>query len=97
MTTLFVLLEQTVKYAIGLFYFVMFERSSRGGTIGKLMTGCRVADQTGSRIGILRALGRNLLKPISALPCLLGFLVAAFMPQKQALHDLIAGTRVVKR
>jgi len=97
MTTLFVLLDQTVRYAIGLFYFVMFERSGRGGTIGKMITGCRVADGTGNRIGILRTLGRNLLKPISALPCFLGFLIAGFMPQKQALHDLIAGTRVVKR
>jgi len=96
MTTVFILLDQTVKSGIGLAYFVLFERFGQQRTIGKMMTGCRVAHKTGGRIGILRVLGRNLLKPVSALPCLLGFLIAAFMPQKQALHDLLAGTRVVK-
>jgi uncharacterized RDD family membrane protein YckC len=97
MTTVFILVDQVLKSGIGLAYFVLFEWLGRQATIGKRLTGCRLTNKTGGRVGIVRVLGRNLLKPISALPCFLGFLIAAFMPQKQALHDLIAGTRVVKR
>lgn len=97
MNGIFGLADQAAKCGIVLFYFVMFERSKRQATIGKMITGCRVADKASRRAGIVRVTLRNLLKPISALPCFIGLLMAAVMPEKQALHDLISGTRTVKK
>ncbi len=93
----FGLVDQMFKCGIALFYFTLFESSGRHATIGKMITGCRVADKAGMPAGIGRVVLRNLLKPLSALPCFLGLLMAAFMPEKQALHDLLSGTRTVKK
>ena len=51
----------------------------------------------GKRISFLRALGRNLGKIISAVILLIGYVMAAFTERKQALHDKLADTLVVKR
>jgi len=50
----------------------------------------------GDRISMLRSFGRELAKLISALPLGIGFLIAAFTSRKQALHDMIASTLVVR-
>jgi hypothetical protein len=55
-----------------------------------------VVDANGARLTFVRALLRNLAKIISSLPFGLGFLLAAFTPRKQALHDLITKCLVVR-
>ena len=59
--------------------------------------GIQVTDLEGNRISFGKALGRNLAKIISALIFYIGFIMAAFTAKKQALHDMIAGTLVVKK
>jgi uncharacterized RDD family membrane protein YckC len=56
-----------------------------------------VTDLQGSRISFARATGRHFAKYLSAFLLGIGFLMAAFTSKKQALHDIIAETTVLKR
>jgi uncharacterized RDD family membrane protein YckC len=78
-------------------YYALMESSSYQATIGKIALGIQVTDLAGNRISFGRALGRNLAKLISTIILYIGFILAAFTERKQALHDMIAGTLVVKR
>jgi uncharacterized RDD family membrane protein YckC len=78
-------------------YFAGLESSAWQATLGKRATRLQVTDRTGRRLSFGRATGRFFAKAISAITLLIGYLVAAFTPRKQALHDLIAGTVVVRR
>jgi uncharacterized RDD family membrane protein YckC len=87
-----------VASVVGWFlYYALMESSSHQATIGKIALGIQVTDLAGNRISFGRALGRNLAKLISAIILYIGFILAAFTERKQALHDMIAGTLVVKR
>jgi len=77
-------------------YFALMESSPRGATVGKMVLGLRVVDEQGNRISFLRATGRFFAKFISTLILLIGYLMVAFTERKRALHDIIAGTLVVK-
>jgi uncharacterized RDD family membrane protein YckC len=66
-----------------------------GATPGKLILGLRIVRPTGEHIGYLRAIGRVFATILSAIPLLLGYVVAAFDGEKRALHDFICDTRVV--
>jgi uncharacterized RDD family membrane protein YckC len=68
-----------------------------GLTLGKWATGLRIRRADGSEIGIGRAFLRHFVGyPISFLTLGLGFLAAAFNARGRGLHDLIAGTIVVR-
>lgn len=82
---------------LGAFYFVFFERSASGATLGKRLIGIRVVDKEGRRIGFGRAIGRLLGKIVSGMPLYLGYVMAGFTGRKQALHDMIAGTLVIDK
>ena len=59
--------------------------------------GIQVTDLQGNRVSFGRALGRTLAKILSAIILYIGFIMAAFTEKKQGLHDMVAGTLVVKR
>lgn len=77
-------------------YFAGQESSAEQATLGKRAVGIRVTDVDGGRISFARATGRYFAKILSILTLLVGYFMAAFTPRKQALHDMIAGTLVVK-
>lgn len=77
-------------------YFALMESSSKGATLGKMAIGIRVTDLQGRRISFGRATGRYFAKILSSLVFGLGYLMAAFTQQKQALHDIVAGCLVTK-
>lgn len=77
-------------------YFALMESSSKQATIGKMVLGIKVVDLDGNRISFARATGRYFSKMLSYMICFVGFFMAAFTEKKQALHDIIAGTLVVK-
>ena len=83
--------------AIGWAYYVLLESSPARGTLGKLALGLYVADVHGDPISYWRAVARNMLKLFSSLLIGLGWLMAAFTPRKQALHDMLAGTLVLRK
>ena len=86
-----------VTVAIGWAYFVLFETSPAQGTLGKIALELYVTDLHGDPISYPRAVFRYLFKSFSSLLCFVGWPMAAFTPRKQALHDLLAGTLVLRR
>jgi len=66
-----------------------------GQTLGKMAAGIRVVTKDGGNVGVGRSLGRWAAYSLSSLPIGLGFVAAAFNPQRKGLHDFVAGTRVV--
>jgi len=80
----------------GWLYFSLCESSSWQGTVGKKVLGLRVTDMNGHRIGFGKATGRYFGKILSGLILGVGFIMIAFSEQKQGLHDMLAGTLVVK-
>ena len=86
---------------IGLFivwiYWAGFTSSSFQATPGKMAVGIKVTDINGRRIGFGRATGRFFGKVPSALLLLIGYLMQPFTQRKQALHDIMAGTIVIKK
>lgn len=68
-----------------------------GLTAGKWATGLRILRADGMEIGIGRAFLRHFVGyPLSFVTLGLGFLAAAFTTRGRGLHDLIAGTVVVR-
>ncbi len=59
--------------------------------------GIVVTDIDGNRISFGRANARFWSKIISGMILGIGFLMAAFTEKKQGLHDMIAGTLVIKK
>lgn len=80
----------------GIAYFVGFESSSYQATPGKMALGLIVTDLNGQRITPGKAVGRYFAKILSSMILLIGFIMIAFTERKQGLHDIIAGTLVVK-
>jgi uncharacterized RDD family membrane protein YckC len=78
-----------------LLYAVIMESSRFQATFGKMAMGIKVTNDDGGRPSILRALARNLLKILSAIILMIGFLMAAWTRRKQALHDMMARCCVV--
>jgi uncharacterized RDD family membrane protein YckC len=77
-------------YTVGLWW-------ATGATLGKAVMGLKVIAANGYEsidggTAVLRYVGYI----VSMLPCYLGFLWVAVDPQKQAWHDKIAKTRVVR-
>lgn len=68
-----------------------------GATVGDMVIGAVVVTPEGERISYARALGRTLMKEVSALILCIGYLIAAFDEQKRTLHDRVAGTVVVAK
>jgi uncharacterized RDD family membrane protein YckC len=77
-------------------YFTVSESSVWQATLGKKMFGLKVTDMDGNKISLGKANGRYWSKIISALPLLIGYIMVAFTKRKQGLHDIIAGTLVIK-
>ena len=68
-----------------------------GLTAGKWATGLRIEKNDGNEIGIGRALLRHFVGyPLSFLLFGTGFLLAALTSRGRGLHDIIAGTIVVR-
>jgi uncharacterized RDD family membrane protein YckC len=77
-------------------YEAALESSSYQATLGKMALGLKVTDLEGRRISFARATGRHFAKILSGLMFFIGFIMAGFTQRKQALHDMIAGTLVVR-
>ena len=92
----FELLVSLILFIGPFVYFAAMQASARQATYGKALLGLKVADHAGNRISFLRSLGRELAKLVSAIPLMVGFLLAAFTQRKQALHDMVASTVVVR-
>jgi uncharacterized RDD family membrane protein YckC len=86
----------SVNIVINWLYEALMMSSTWQATLGKKALGLWVTDEAGDRISFARASGRHFAKYISALILCFGYLMAAFMDRKRALHDILAGTLVRK-
>jgi uncharacterized RDD family membrane protein YckC len=90
-------------FAIALFvvaqwlYFAGMESSARQATFGKAAMSLRVTGLAGQHLTFGHATGRYFAKIISGLiPLGIGYFMAGFTEKKQALHDMIASTLVLR-
>ncbi|HYW27165.1 MAG TPA: RDD family protein [Terriglobales bacterium] len=78
-------------------YYAGLESSAWQGTIGKRLLRLVVTDLYGRRIHFGRATARFFGKIVSALVLGVGYLMVIFTERRQGLHDLMAGTLVVRQ
>ena len=79
-------------------YYALTESSAWQGTVGKKVLGLIVTDMNGQRITFARATGRYFSRFITGLvPLMFGYILAGITAKKQALHDMIASTLVLRR
>jgi uncharacterized RDD family membrane protein YckC len=78
-------------------YHIRFETGPGQATPGKKLFGLKIVNQYGGPIGAGQAIGRLLsMVFLSSLFLGVGYFLALVTEKKQALHDLVAGTQVVK-
>ena len=85
----------TVAYLVlaGIYFSVM-ESSRYQATLGKRMLGIKVTNADGAPIGLPQSIGRFLAASLSWFTMNLGHALAAWTPERRALHDYVAQTRV---
>jgi len=81
---------------VNFIYHVVMEASPKQATYGKQILKIKVTDLLGERIDVARSLGRNVAKILSVLTLFIGYLYSFFNSKQQCLHDVVAGTLVVK-
>ncbi|RPJ19973.1 MAG: RDD family protein [Planctomycetaceae bacterium] len=86
-----------VSIVVDWLYHALMESSTRQATLGKMALGIVVVDMQGARISFGRATGRHFAKLISSFIIGIGFIMAGFTQQKQALHDILAQCLVMNR
>ena len=79
-------------------YYALFESSSWQATPGKKVLNIFVTDINGAPVSFGRATGRYFSKFVTQLiPLGIGYMLAGLTERKQALHDMIASTLVLRR
>jgi uncharacterized RDD family membrane protein YckC len=89
-----VIYQMIVVFVCGFVYEVVFN-GTWGATLGKMAIGARIVRVDGSRIRYGIAALRWLAERLSDLTFCVGYLMIGFRADKRAMHDLIAGTRVI--
>lgn len=93
---------ERLKFSMALYvllalYNTLCESTPMRGSIGKKLCRLAVVDADGRRLGVGRALLRNFFKILSSLPLNIGFLPILWNERRQAWHDRIAKTYVIRR
>lgn len=83
-------------FVITWLYFSLLQSGPRQASIGKMAVGLKIIDEYGVRISFGRASLRYFSRYISTAVLMIGYIMTGFTPKKQALHDIIAHTYVVK-
>jgi len=85
-----------IGFSVTLLYFTLFWSSKFQGTPGKIVLGLKIVDVNGNKISYFTALIRYISTIISSLFLGIGYLLIIFDGKKQALHDKLASTYVIK-
>jgi uncharacterized RDD family membrane protein YckC len=86
-----------VGFFAGWVYEAYMMSSEWQATVGKRVMSIVVTDLDGKRMTFARATARHFAKYISTFLLGIGYIIAAFTAKKQALHDMVAETLVLKR
>lgn len=87
---------QVVSLVVSGAYFTLMHSSEKQASIGKMAMGIKVTDMNGNRITRQAAFIRFIGTLVSGAILCIGYIMAAFTEKKQALHDMIANTLVLK-
>ncbi|WP_083413173.1 RDD family protein [Bacillus massilinigeriensis] len=85
----------TVLTAIIFYLYFVLMTKYLGQTLGKMLFGLKVVDLKGERLSWGTVLFREWIGRFISITVLLGYVIVAFLPKKQGLHDLFADTTVV--
>lgn len=77
-------------------YYLLLESSPQSATLGKRWLNIGLRDQNGSKLSMSRTAIRLLAKVFCYLIFQIGFLIQPFTPRKQAVHDLLTHTIVIR-
>lgn len=83
--------------AMTILYMIIMNASKWQGTVGKIIVGIKVVDMEGNRLTMGKSGLRYLGYIVSSFTMGVGFILAAFTDKKQALHDMLVQTLVVKK
>jgi len=86
-----------IALAVGWAYGAGMESSALQASLGKLALRLKVTDELGNRLTFAPTTARHFAKFASLFSLGIGYVMAGFDDEKQALHDQIAGTRVLYR
>jgi uncharacterized RDD family membrane protein YckC len=86
-----------IATAIQILYYSIMESSKYQATLGKLALGLIVTDMDGNKLDFWKAFLRQIGKIVSGMILFIGYIMAGLTEKKQALHDMIAGTLVVRK
>lgn len=81
---------------VGAIYEIAFHASSFQATVGKAALRIKVTDREGMRLSVARSAGRYFAKFLNGWTLGVGLVMAGFTRRRQALHDKLAGTLVVR-
>lgn len=87
----------TAVFVIHWIYFALQESSAKQATFGKRAMKIIVTEEQGQRLTFGRASGRAFARLLSGMFFSVGYIIAALTARKQALHDLIANTLVLRK
>ncbi len=90
--------ENLILQIVMIVVTVLFWRKYSGATPGKMLLKIKIVDaKTENNIDTKQAVVRSIGYIASTLTLLIGYLMVGFRDDKRALHDLLAGTKVVYR
>lgn len=93
----FAALMQLFFYFVVWAYFAWWYASPSMASPGKMAMGLVVVDGQAQRLTFLRGFGREAAKLVSGIILGIGYLMQPFTGRKQALHDMIASTVVLRK
>ena len=79
------------------YYCARTEASAYQATLGKRLFGLKVVSTDHKTVTMEQASWRHFAKFLSTFALFAGFAMALFHPSKQSLHDMIAGTLVLRK
>jgi len=85
-----------VGIGVGVLYFVILQTYMNGATLGKKLYGLRIQKTSGEKLNYLGATVRYIGTYLSGVILYIGYIMVIFDAKKQALHDKIASTVVVR-
>jgi uncharacterized RDD family membrane protein YckC len=90
------MLVYVLQISFGIAYATFFV-GKYGATPGKMALNLAVVNPDGTKVSYMKAFGRFFAEIISGIILLIGYIMAAFDSEKQALHDRICSTRVIRK
>jgi len=84
-----------LQFAVGIVYTIGFW-TAEGATPGKMAMGLRITTVQGEPVDFGKAVLRYIGYFVSGITLGIGYLMIAFTREKRGLHDLMAGTVVIK-